>query len=175
MSLDGEPAPLAEPVCPGRAFGFSIRPGPAVLQIAATEGWEAVVDQQVETPISEPPPPGLTTDSRLADGTFYGIDQEASGTAALHRLPDGQRVLRLDPFVVTANTDLFVWLSEAEAPKTSEEAFRSDHVQIDRLKATAGPQNYVLPADVATDRIRSVVVWCEPVRTAYAAATLVDR
>lgn len=84
-------------------------------------------------------------------------------------------MLRLDPFVVTANTDLFVWVSEAEAPKSSAEALGSVHVQIERLKATSGAQNYLLPADVATKSVRSIVVWCEPVRTAYAAATLVGR
>jgi len=172
VALADEPAPLVEPTCPGQGFGFSIRTGDAALQIAASDDWEAVVDQQVDTPISEPPPPGATPAGRLAEGSFYGIDQQSSGTATLYRLPDGQRALRLDPFVVTANSDLFVWVSEAEAPRTSEEAFRAPHVQVDRLKATAGAQNYVLPAEVATDRARSVVVWCEPVRTAYAAATL---
>ena len=45
-------------------------------------------------------------------------------------------------------------------------------MQIARLKATAGAQNYLIPADVATANVRSVVIWCEPVRTAYAAASL---
>ena len=52
------------------------------------------------------------------------------------------------------------------------EALESDHRQIAELTATAGPQNYLLPEDVDSSRIRSVVIWCEPVRTAYAAATL---
>ena len=172
VDLAGEPSSLAEPVCPGRAFGFSIREGPAVLDVAATGGWEVIVDQQVETPASEPELAGMTDASLVADGDFYGIDQEGTGKAALYRLPDGRRALRFEPFFVTPNTDLFVWLSETEAPRTSEQALHSAHVQVQELTATAGAQNYLLPDDVDTTRIRSVVIWCEPVRTAYAAAAL---
>jgi len=63
-------------------------------------------------------------------------------------------------------------VSEAKAPRTSEEALDAPHVEIDRLKSTAGAQNYELPDSVDPERVRSVVIWCEPVRTAYAAATL---
>lgn len=172
VGLEGGPSPLAEPACPGRAFGFSIREGPATLDVAADGGWEVLVDQQVETAASEPPLAGMTDSALVADGGFYGIDQEGSGKAALYRLPDRRWALRFEPFFVTANTDLFVWVSEDEAPRTSEEALRSVHVQIGELTATAGPQNYLLPEDVDAGRIRSVVIWCEPVRTAYAAAPL---
>ncbi len=173
VGLAGEPSTLAEPVCPGRAFGFSIREGPAVLEVAATGGWEVLVDQQVETPASEPELAGMTDASLVAEGDFYGIDQEGTGKAALYRLPDGRRALRLEPFFVTPNSDLFVWVSETRPPGTSREALDSNHRQIAELTATAGSQNYLLPEDVDSSRIRSVVIWCEPVRTAYAAATLI--
>lgn len=173
MTLVGETAELVElSSCPGNAFGFSIRTGPGELDVDATGGWEVVVEEQVDTPAAEPALSGMTDATRLAHGGFYGIDQDGSGTATLYRLPGGGRALRLEPFVVTRNSDLFVWVSEAPAPRTSAEALHSPHVQIARLTATAGAQNYELPDSVDLDRIRSVIVWCEPVRTAYAAATL---
>ena len=172
LGVDGDPAPLAEPTCPGKAFGFSIREGPALLAVDADGGWEVVVDQQVETPASEARLAGMSGDALVADGDFYRIDQDGNGTAQLWRLPDKRWALRFEPFFVTANTDLFVWVSEAEAPRTSKEALESDHRQIAELTATAGSQNYLLPEDLDERRIRSVVIWCEPVRTAYAAATL---
>jgi len=89
LVLVGESTPLVEPPCLGRGFGLSLHTGAAVLEIAATNAWEAVVDQQVDTPISEPPLPGLAASARLADGSFHGIDQEGSGTAALYRPPAG--------------------------------------------------------------------------------------
>lgn len=172
VALAGEAAALAEPDCPGRAFGFSVSEGTAALEIASTGDWEAVVDQQVDRPVAEPELAGMSGANRLASGTFYGIDQTGTGKVALYRLPDGRRALRFDPFVVTANTDLFVWVSEAEAPASSAEALASRHVQIGRLTATAGGQNYLLPERLDLDRVQSVVVWCEPVRTAYTAASL---
>ncbi len=174
VGLDGVTPPLVEVEdCPGKAFGFSIRTGPGSLDVVASGAWDVVVEQQVDTAVAEPALAGMTDAARVAHGDFYGIDQDGSGTATLFTLPGGDRALRLDPFEVTRNSDLFVWVSEAAAPRTSAEALRTPHVQIDRLKATAGAQNYVLPDTVDPDRVRSVVVWCEPVRTAYAAATLV--
>ncbi len=41
-----------------------------------------------------------------------------------------------------------------------------------RLEATLGDQNYLLPRDVDASKLRSIVIWCEPVQIAYTAATL---
>lgn len=35
-----------------------------------------------------------------------------------------------------------------------------------------GPQNYLVPADLPIEAIRSVIIWCPPIRSAYLAATL---
>lgn len=45
-------------------------------------------------------------------------------------------------------------------------------VSIGNLKSTVGNQNYEVPPDVPTERIRSIVIWCEPVSVAYIAAPL---
>lgn len=172
VRLADDEATLAEAACPERAFGFAIRTGAVALDVSASGTWRLEVDQQLDRPIDEPALDGMTDATGVARGRIYGIDQRGAGTAVIHQLADGRRALRLDPFSVTANTDLFVWLSEARAPRTSEQALRAVHVQLDRLKSTAGPQNYIVPAEVDLDRIRSVVIWCEPVRTAYAAASL---
>ncbi len=175
VALDGEPPAdaLADlSGCPGNTFGFSIRTGPAVLDVDATGSWDIVVDQQVDTPVAEPALAGMTDDTRRAAGDFYGIDQKGSGTVTVYRLPDGVGALRLDPFLVTQNSDLFVWVSESAGPRTSADALHSAHVQVSRLTATAGAQNYLLPDTVDLANVRSVVVWCEPVQTAYAAAAL---
>ncbi len=172
VGLDGEvPALAVVDGCPGSSFGYSIRTGPATLDVVAGGTWEVVVDQQLDTPVAEAALPGMTAAARVAAGELYGIDQEGAGTATLYRF-DGEAALRLDPFVVTRNSDLFVWLSDAPAPRTSREALDSRHVQVARLTATAGAQNYRLPDTVDLDWVRSVIVWCEPVRSAYAAASL---
>jgi hypothetical protein len=173
VSLPGPGEPLVEPECPGTGFGFSIDPGRHSLQVAAAGSWVVTVDQQLNNPIAEPPLEGMAEGSLLAEGDFYDIDQSGTGKARLYRLPDRRLALRFDPFRVTSNSDLFVWISRAEAPSTSEEAFNSEHLQIASLKSTGGAQNYLLPADLAEDEIGSVVIWCEPIQVAYAAARLV--
>lgn len=110
--------------------------------------------------------------SVVAKGEFYNMEKTGKGSARLYALGDGRRILRFDDFEVTNNTDLFVWLSEAERPQTSAEAVNTPKVDIGNLKSTIGNQNYEVPADLPTERIRSVVIWCEPVAVAYAAAPL---
>ncbi len=172
VKLPGAPEALARPDCPGSAFGFSIEVGSHALRVAATGSWVVKVDQQLNTALSEPPLPGMDRESVVARGGFYDIDQTGEGEAVLHRLPEGRLALRFDPFRVTNNSDLFVWVSRDPEPGTSEEALASEHISIARLKATGGAQNYVLPAGLSKEEARSVVIWCEPVRVAYAAATL---
>jgi hypothetical protein len=172
VRLTGNPQALAAPECPGSTFGFSIQTGRNSLEITAAGPWEITVEQQLNTPIAEAALDGMARETLIATGSFYDIDQSGSGEVKLYELSGGRRVLRLDPFRVTNNSDLLVWVSRTEEPKTSEEAFVSDHVEIARLKSTEGPQNYLLPADLPLDAVRSVIIWCEPIRVAYAAARL---
>lgn len=139
----------------------------------ASGPWKAVIDQQLNTPLDEPPPPELSTAPVVGQGSFYNIEKEGKGTVRLHRLPGERRILRLEGFEVSQNTDLFVWLSEAAQPRTSAEAVAAAKVSIGNLKSTVGNQNYEIPPGVPTERIPSVVIWCEPVAIAYSAASLV--
>lgn len=172
VGLAGRPEPLVEGPCPGPVFGFSIDTGTLALDVRAAGPWAAVIDRQVDHPLDEPPLAGMTVRNRRAAGAFSGVEQEGMGAAVVFELPDGRRALRLDPFFVTPDDDLFVWVTEAEAPRTSADALFAPHVQLAPLKATAGPQNYLLPPELPLERVRSIVIWCEPVRTAYAAAPL---
>jgi hypothetical protein len=52
------------------------------------------------------------------------------------------------------------------------QANRAPHTVLRGLKSTLGDQNYVLPAGTRAGRVRSIVIWCEPIRIAYTAATL---
>lgn len=175
VMLPGAAGPISEPECPGSAFGFSIDPGRHTLEVVGAGEWVVTVDQQLNTPVSEPPLPGMADESLLAEGDFYDIDQSGTGKARLYRLPDRRLAMRFEPFRVTSNSDLFVWISTSEEPRTSEEAFQSKHVEIATLKSTGGPQNYMLPAGFPEEDVGSVVIWCEPIQVAYAAAKLGGR
>ena len=167
----GEPA--VDGACPGDDEGFSIVTGSVRLAVQATGPWTLVVDQQVDVPLREPPLEGMDTAPALAQGAFYNVEMEGKGTARLHRLADGRLALRFEPdFQVSNNTDLFLWLSTAPEPRTSADAVGSPHVVIGNLRSTLGSQNYVLPPDMTPDKVRSVVIWCQPVSVAYTAAAL---
>ena len=108
----------------------------------------------------------------VASGRLYPIERRGRGKAVLYELPSGRLALRLEDFETSANTDLFVWLSEAERPRTTKQALRSEHTEFALLKSTIGDQNYLLPKNADADSIGSIVIWCQPIRIAYTAATL---
>lgn len=88
-----------------------------------------------------------------------------------YRLPDGRRALRLQDFYVTPNVDLEIRLSPLRMPHSARQ-FRSVRSElVHRLVVTVGSMNFVLPHGVEPTRYRSVVIWCENLSSAYAAAT----
>lgn len=177
LSVDPPPDdgnPLHRARCPDRDAIESIQTGRLTLTVDGDGPWRVSVSQQVTTRLDEPPLPAMTAPSaeRVARGRFYGVERRGAGTAELILLAGGRLALRLEGFRTSANSDLFVWLSEADRPRTTKQALRAPHRQIAALKSTVGDQNYLLPADVDERSVRSIVIWCEPVRIAYAAATL---
>lgn len=168
--------PTVDSQCAGldakEASGYGIVEGKVKLVVKATSAWQIIVDQQIDTPLMEPLLPGMDTGKVLGEGAFYDVEMKGKGTARLYELPDGALALRFEDFEVSANTDLFVWLSESPAPKTSKDAVDSPYVEIGNLKSTVGNENYLLPAGLTRERVRSVVIWCAPVRIAYTAAIL---
>ena len=87
------------------------------------------------------------TSNLLLTGSFIGVGDgihDAQGIAKVIPLEGEGDVLRLEDLVVTNGPDLYVYLS------TNKSA--SDFVNLGRLKANIGNQNYPIPA--GTDIIR---------------------
>jgi hypothetical protein len=167
------PGPLVDSPCPERGEGFSRQAGDVTLEVQASGPWKATVEQQVDTPLDEPPLAEMAGAEVLGRGDFYNVEKTGKGTAILYRLPDGRRALRFEPgFEVFNDPDLVVWLSEATNPKTSREVVDSNHVEIAALRSTKGSQNYILPEDLPLARIGSVALYCVPVPSIYTAASL---
>ncbi|MDQ6839801.1 MAG: DM13 domain-containing protein, partial [Actinomycetota bacterium] len=80
--------------------------------------------------------------------------------------------LRLDDFFVSPNIDLQVRLSTLEAPHGSEQVTGAPSQLVQTMDVTAGSLNYALPDGLDPTRYRSIVIWCPPISSAYAAATL---
>lgn len=161
--------------CPKAGVGQSVASGQFKLDVRAEGAWQAQVEQQVDVPLVEPPTPAMTSrDSRVvASGRFYGIDEKGTGSVKIYRERDGSTSLRLGNFYVTPNVDLAIRFSELERPKSTEQVARAPFKDIVFLKATAGSMNYRIPPGALSDRVRSVVIWCEEItNNAYAAARL---
>ena len=167
------PGPLVSSSCPGQGEGFSRQTGDVRLSVSASGPWKATIEQQVDTPLDEPPLPEMATAQVLGKGDFYNVEKSGKGTVILYQLSDGRKALRIEPgFEVINDPDLVVWLSPVPNPKTTREMFDAPHHEISALKSTKGSQNYILPPDVPLDSIRSVGLYCVPVPAIYVAATL---
>ena len=160
--------------CPDRGQATWIQSGSQRLSVKARGRWRVVVEQQVDTPLRERPLRAMRARGAkvLARGRFYPIERRGRGRVALYRLASGRLALRFEGFSTSSNSDLFVWLSTAPRPRTTKAAVRAPHTQFALLKSTLGDQNYLLPRSARPDRIRSIVIWCEPVAIAYTAASL---
>ncbi|MDQ3719896.1 MAG: DM13 domain-containing protein [Actinomycetota bacterium] len=166
--------PLGRGRCPGKGRAPSVDTGKLRLGVRTAGRWRATVEQQVTEPVAEPPLRAMKAKRArvLARGRFYGIERRGRGKVDLYRLARGRLALRFEDFATSANTDLFVWVSRARRPRTTKQALRSRHDQFAPLKASGGDQNYLLPKGVRARSVRSVVIWCQPIRIAYTAAML---
>lgn len=170
----GTPRPLVDAACPGDDLAYATRDGDMALRVEASGPWTLTVEQQLDLPLVEAPLPAMAAPGarQVATGSFYRIDQFGEGTARIFRLPDGAHALRLENFYVTPNVDLTIELNPLAAPRTTEQVRSVSSVEVGALDITAGSMNFLLPAGVDPSRYQSVVIWCEDLYSAYAAATL---
>lgn len=174
-SGDDQGSPLAQAEdCPARGEGRSVAPGVFRLRVAAGGPWQARVEEQLDVPLIKPPTTAMRDPQTrvVARGRLYGIDEEGSGTVTVYREPDGALSLRLADFYVTPDADLRLRLSSLERPTSTREVDQAPHRDAAFLKATAGSLNFRLPAGALRRGMRSVVIWSEITRNAYAGARL---
>ena len=148
--------------------------GAAILVLALPLAWYLASPLFLTQAVSESAP-AAPAQSRLAAGRFGVIDgiHKGEGAATLVRLPDGQTVLRLeDDFRVTNGPDLYVYLSDSAAPRTSAELHGTGAFEVAQLKGNVGGQNYALPDDLDLTRFRSVVIYCRRFTTVFSTAEL---
>ena len=161
--------------CPASGETTWVQTGDQQLRVAGGGRWSVIVEQQIDTPLREPPLAAMSAPGArlLKSGRFYGVERQGSGSAYLYRLADGRAALRLDGFRTSSNTDLFIWLSAAAGPRTTKQVVAARRLgRLTALKSTIGEQNYVLPHSIDVARVRSVAIWCVPIQIVYAAAAL---
>lgn len=175
VESSGVDEPLVDATCPAEDTAYGVAAGERAFTVAADGPWRLEVAQQLDVPLVEEPLEAMTAagTQQVATGEFYGIDQVGQGRIVVYRLADGGYALRLEDFYVTPNSDLEIVFSAAERPQTTEQyagAPRSARVSF--LDVTTGSMNFAVPPEVDPTAYASVVIWCERLHSAYAAASL---
>ena len=114
-------------------------------------------------PIAAPAP-------NARSGSFHGSDDFhfGRGTARLIEVAPGSFVVRLEAFAVRNGPDLYVYLSP------SGDGYAAGAIELGKLKADTGNQNYVVPAGALDDPAdaASIVIWCKQFSHLFATAPL---
>ena len=97
---------------------------------------------------------------KLASGEFHAVAHETKGTAAIFKLADGKRTLRLTNFATSNGPDVHVYLVAAADAKDSDTVKNAGFVELGSLKGNIGDQNYDVPANVDLAKYRAVTIWC---------------
>jgi Electron transfer DM13 len=121
----------------------------------------------MNTSIDESISQGSETNDSLLTGSFVGVGDgihDAQGVAKVIPVEGGGNVLRLEDLVVTNGPDLYVYLS------TDKSA--SDFVNLGRLKANIGNQNYPIPDGTDLTKYDTVLIWCRAFSVLFGSAEL---
>ena len=121
----------------------------------------------MNTSIDESMSQGSETNDSLLIGSFVGVGDgihDAQGVAKVIPIDGGGDVLRLEDLVVTNGPDLYVYLS------TDKSA--SNFVNLGRLKANIGNQNYPIPDGTDMTKYDTVLIWCRTFSVLFGSAEL---
>ena len=129
---------------------------------------------KMDSPAEEAMPDEMAESGAVKTGQFRDADRfhRGSGTATIHRLPDGSHVLRLETLDVTNGPALVVILSPHPNPSSSADVHQTGYVELAKLKGNKGNQNYPLPDDVDPASFGSVVIYCKPFKVVFSVAPL---
>ena len=100
-------------------------------------------------------------------GGFSGAGDgihNAQGAARVIHLEGESDVLRLENLRVTNGPDLYVYLATDKGA--------SDFVDLGRLKANSGNQNYDIPEGTDLSKYSTVLIWCKQFSVLFGSAEL---
>jgi hypothetical protein len=118
-----------------------------------------------------------TTDSGmpLLSGSFHSVAHDTMGTADVHELSGGKRVLRLTDFMTSNGPDVRVYLVAAPDASDNDTVKNAGFVELGKLKGTEGAQNYDIPAGIDLEKYRAVTIWCARFGVNFGTAPLTAR
>ena len=141
---------------------------PSQTPVATPTGEPAASNEPARTGSPSPSPTATPAPLIQRVGSFMGADEFhfGRGAARLIETAPGSFTVRLERFAVRNGPDLYVYLSPVA------DDYADGVIELGRLKADRGNQNYVVPAGVDVDRVASVVIWCKQFSVLFATAPL---
>ena len=104
--------------------------------------------------------------SGILTGAHDGLaNDNAEGNVKVISLTDGNKILRLENFKSTNGPNVHVYLS------TDKRA--TDYVDLGKLKANNGNQNYNIPAGTDIRKHNIVLIWCKDFSVLFGSAVLI--
>jgi hypothetical protein len=150
----------------GAVGWYLFRPELLFVKKSVGESLPAAV-AQAEVATANDPAAGV-----LLSGQFHSVHHETKGTAAVHDLGGGRRVLRFTGFTTSNGPDVRVYLIGANDAADNESVTRSGFVELGKLKGTEGDQNYQIPATLDLSKYHAVTIWCYRFNVNFATAPL---
>ena len=128
---------------------------PLFISATVNEPLPATASVPTEKPLS-----GILT------GAHDGLaNDNAEGNVKVVSLTDGSKILRLENFKSTNGPNVHVYLS------TDKHA--TDYVDLGKLKANNGNQNYNIPASTDIRKHNIVLIWCKDFSVLFGSAVLI--
>ena len=130
-------------------------------------------------PFIFPPPPAadppVAGDAKLvANGAFIHADPSDPVHYGKGKVTVYQRTVRLEAdFKVGPGPKFHVYLVLKAPVKSASDVKGTMYVDLGRLRAFEGAQNYRIPKGVDLSRYKSVVIWCEAFGVLISPATLI--
>lgn len=135
----------------------------------------ARINEEFPAPGNGTPAAAVASQVTLAEGRFHDVAHKSVGTATIHQLSDGKRVLRLTNFETSNGPDVHVYMVAAEDATDNDTVTRAGFVELGSLKGNIGDQNYDLPAETDLSKYRAVTIWCRRFGVNFATAPLMPR
>ena len=108
-----------------------------------------------------------TTASKIITGSFIGAGDgfhNAEGLAKVIPLGDGSSILRLENFKSTNGPNVHLYLATDKAA--------SNFIDLGRLKANNGNQNYNIPNGIDLAKYNMALIWCKDFSVLFGSAQL---
>src|SRR5215831_16473006 len=108
-----------------------------------------------------------TTARNIMTGAFIGAGDgfhNAEGLARVIQVGDGSKILRLENFKSTNGPNVHLYLA---TDKTA-----SNFIDLGRLKANNGNQNYNMPRETDLTKYNMVLIWCKDFSVLFGSAQL---